>query len=188
MLADNFGAVPPAKPGAPSTCHNCSAPLPATTALLVHCAYCATENVLGVDPRPAAMRRKRERIDLASGLHRRRRAQIRRWITIPVCALLAVALVREVRLAWNVPSDYGVAEGWMTMCWGQCGTVTNADPIRRAFTFVVDGKRKESTVPAHGKVTWECEHECSIELDGTRVTPKFNLETNLRIEHGTLKQ
>ena len=42
MLAGNFGAVPPAKPGAPSTCRHCNAPLPATTALLVHCAYCAT--------------------------------------------------------------------------------------------------------------------------------------------------
>lgn len=102
MLAGNFGAVPPAKPGAPSTCRHCNAPLPATTPLLVHCACCATENVLGVDPRPAAMRQKRDRFDLKRGLRRRRLAQIRRWIVIPLSALLGVAVVREVRIARNV--------------------------------------------------------------------------------------
>jgi hypothetical protein len=188
MLADNFGAVPPAKPGAPSTCYQCNAPLPATTALLVHCAYCATENVLGVDPRPAAMRRKRERVDLARNLRKRHRARLQRWITIPVSALLAVALVREVRLAWNVPSPYNRPEGWTAEpCFGFCGDVTNADLIRRTFTFVTDGKRVPVTVLPHGAVTWECDHECTLDLDGTRVTPKPDVETELRIEHGVLK-
>jgi len=187
MLADNFGAVPPAKPGAPSTCHNCNAPLPASTALLVHCAYCAAENVLGIDPRPAAMRRKRERIDLSRGLQRRRRAQVRRWITIPIAALLAVAMVREVRLAWGVPGRNDLPPGFTPSCEGQCGDVTNADPLRRTFTIVADGKRVQTTLLPRGGVTWQCEHGCTIELGGTQVKANEDADTHLRIDHGVLK-
>lgn len=188
-LADNFGAVPPAKTGAPSTCHQCNAPLPTSTALLVHCAYCAAENVFGVDPRPAAMRRKRERVDLARGLRRRRRSQIQRWITIPLSVVLTVAMVREVRLAWNVPDRFVVPEYWtpQMLCTGHCGHVANADPIRRTFTIVAQGKSVETTVLPHGSAWWDCEYDCTIEIGRTRVTPNDVGDTNLRIEHGVLK-
>jgi hypothetical protein len=151
-LADNFGAVPPAKPGAPSTCHNCNAPLPASTALLVHCAYCAAENVLGIDPRPAAMRRKRESIDLARDLRRWRRARLRRWITMPVAVLVAMAIIREVRIAWNVP-EYEAGPDYFKGSWYcyQCGTVANADGIRRTFTIVADGSGRRRPCCPTGK-------------------------------------
>jgi hypothetical protein len=189
MLADHFGAVPPAKPGAPSTCHNCNAPLPATTALLVHCAYCATENVLGLDPRPAAMRRKRESIDLARGLRRRSRARVRRWITIPVSVLLALVMIREVRIAWNVPDYDASSSNYFDGPWYcyQCGTVANDDGIRRTLTIAAEGKRVQTTLLAHGKVLWNCAYGCTIELDDIRVTPKDRIENDLRIEHGVLK-
>jgi hypothetical protein len=190
MLADHFGAVPPARPGAPSTCHQCSAPLPATTRLLVHCAYCAAENVLGVDPRPAAMRRKRERVDLARGLRRRRRATIQRWVTIPIAVLLGVVMLREVRLAWHVPEYLKPPwDGLHQLCGlGTCGHVANGDPIRRTVTFFADGKRVETTVLPHGIVSWSCSHGCSLELDKASLTPDSNYDTDLRIEHGLLKQ
>jgi hypothetical protein len=189
VLADNFGAVPPAKPGAPSTCHQCSAPLPATTKLLVHCAYCAAENVLGVDPRPAAMRRKRERVDLARGLRRRRRATIQRWVTIPIAVLLGVVMIREVRLAWHVPEYLKPPwDGASQLCGlGTCGHVANGDPIRRTLTFIADGKRVETTLLPHGIASWSCSHGCRLEVDKTSLTPDSEYDTELRIEHGALK-
>lgn len=188
VLADNFGAVPPATPGAPSTCRTCGAPLPATTALLVHCAYCATENVLGVDPRPAALRQKREHIDLKRALRQRRFATIRRWIVMPVSALLAVAMLREVRLAWHVPEVLFQDEQWTPelMCSTKCGTVANVDAIRRTFTIESHGKRVLTTVLPHGKAWWTC-YECTIEVEGTHVTARDGTGNDLRIAHGALQ-
>ncbi|HEY4056217.1 MAG TPA: hypothetical protein VGM39_06385, partial [Kofleriaceae bacterium] len=52
----SYAAIPPAKPGAPPTCHNCSAPLPATPAVVGRCLFCGIENLMNLDLRPSARR------------------------------------------------------------------------------------------------------------------------------------
>jgi hypothetical protein len=107
---------------------------------------------------------------------------------MPVAVLVAMAIIREVRIAWNVP-EYEAGADYFKGSWYcyQCGTVANADGIRRTFTIVAEGKRAQMTLLPHGKVLWNCEHGCTIELDETRVTPKDRVENDLRIEHGVLK-
>ena len=51
----DYGATGPSQPGAPHLCRACSAPLPdARDEMVVRCAYCNAENVLGLDLRGKA--------------------------------------------------------------------------------------------------------------------------------------
>ena len=133
------------------------------------------------------MRQKRDRFDLKRGLRRRRLAQIRRWIVIPLSALLGVAMVREVRIAWNVSEYYSESElicSWS--CSRRCGTLTNDDAIRRMVTIRKYGDRVETTLLPHGKIDWACT-DCTIEVAGVPMTPAEGAGINLRIEHGALQ-
>jgi hypothetical protein len=152
------------------------------TKLVVHCAYCATENVLGVDPRPAAMRHRREGVDLARGLQRRRRAQMARWTVIPLSVVLGVAMVHEVRVTWHVPG----ADTNIFYCTHGCGTVTNGDHVRRTFTIVSANARVETTVLPRGKVNLICDQGCSLEGAGATAVINEGRTEAFRIEHGAL--
>ena len=55
-------------------------------------------------------------------------------------------------------------------------------------TFVADGKRVETTLLPHGVVSWSCSHGCALELDKASLTPDNEYGTDLRIEHGALKE
>ena len=188
VLADHFGAVPPVTPGAPSSCRLCGAPLPASTRLLVHCVYCSAENVLGVDPRPAALRREREQIDLGRGLRRRRRARLRLAIVVPLSALLALWLSREVRLVWDVP---GHGTAFTSACGGYegCGTIANASWMQQTVIVSRDGHRVAATIVPHGAVAFHCGslNTCTVELGAARVPIDLKGAANLRIEHGELQ-
>ena len=187
ILADQFGAVPPAKPGGASTCRSCGAPLPATTALLVHCVYCSTENVLGVDPRPAALRRSREKFDLTRALRRRRWARLRVWITLPLCLALGFATTRQLWLAWGVPkyiSDPDLGG------YGPHGSIANADLWPRTVDLDADGEHSRATVLGHGKLLWTCSMPpCSIRVGADRLTfDQPYQQADLEIAHGAVRR
>lgn len=187
MLVDHFGAVAPAKPGAASTCRHCSAPLPASSVLLVRCVYCATENVLGVDPRPAAMRHKQDTLDLRRALRRRRRAQLQRWFVIPLAALLGAVMINEVRIAWRVSHYVEGGDSYAGDCdWVRCGSLTNEDRIRRTVTFEGKDGPIETTLLPHGKIAWRCV-ECTIDVARVSFAPPQAKHVALRIAHGRLQ-
>jgi hypothetical protein len=184
LLADHFGAVPPVRPGAPSTCRRCGGPLPEGAELLRHCVYCGADNILGVDPRPAAARHQREELDLAQTVRKRRRARIRLAITAPLCALALAAMGREVVLAWRVQ---GYGEGSYSMS-SSFGTITNDDWLRREVTFrAADGTITRATILAHGALSWGCS-DCTVATDhGAALRVKSGAST-LRVVRGELRE
>ncbi|HEY6035293.1 MAG TPA: hypothetical protein VIV58_13555 [Kofleriaceae bacterium] len=183
VLADHFGAIPPVKPGAPSSCRQCGAPLPVSTKLLVHCVYCSAENVIGIDPRPAALRRAGEHMDLQRGLRSRRRARMRLAIVTPLSALLALGMTREVRRVWDVPEH--VAQGG-SCTYGRCGTITNEGWIQHTVVISGGDQRVMATVVPRGAIEFSCVQEaCTVELGASRIAVKS--PTELRIEYGTLR-
>jgi DNA-directed RNA polymerase subunit RPC12/RpoP len=185
VLAESFGAVPPTKPGVPSTCRLCGAPLPGTAAeLLVRCVYCSAQNVLGVDPRPAAARQRRQHGDLQASFASRRRARIRLALTVPVCALLGAATVREAALIWWVP----VLDSSASCSYGHCGTIENRDRIRRTFSIADDTTRVRGTVLPGGTIFWSCTADCKIAAGSGRAsTSDLSTPSTLLIAHGSLQ-
>jgi hypothetical protein len=112
-------------------------------------------------------------------------------LVIPVSALLAFAMIREVRLASWVPEHE--APTWSSsLCAGHCGSLTNADPVRRTFFIVKNGKAHPITVLPHGEVSWSCGvfSGCDIELGPTRIATEYHAAgppAEARIEHGALR-
>lgn len=89
VITLEFGAFPPAKPGAPYTCRSCSAPLPAARAdLLARCAFCNSDNVLGIDLRPRAEGARKQRATLEAAFARR--AKDRRTYALRAAIALVV--------------------------------------------------------------------------------------------------
>jgi hypothetical protein len=80
LLATTYGAKAPRDAASGPRCRACGAPLPAAAdALLVRCAYCEAENIVGVDLRTEvapARARERELGDVLAG----RRSARRRWL------------------------------------------------------------------------------------------------------------
>ena len=188
ILADQFGAVPPAKPGGASSCRSCGAPLPATTALLVHCVYCSTENVLGVDPRPAALRRSREKFDLTRALRRRRWARLRVWITLPLCVALGFATARQIKLAWGVPehsSPFAVPVDY-----GPHGTIHNTDLWPRAVEVDHQDVQARGTVLGHSTLIWSCSDvPCTVRVGSDQLTfDQPYAKIDLEIAHQALRR
>ena len=62
----------------------CAAPLPVGERLLVRCAYCAAENVLGLDLRVRSARAHDQASSVGDALRHRRRARIRLVVVILV--------------------------------------------------------------------------------------------------------
>lgn len=181
VLAESFGAVPPVKPGTPSACRRCGAPLPSGDGLLARCAYCNAVNVLGVDPRPAAARRRDEARDLASAFAARRHARWRLALTLPACSALALGMAHELVVAWYVPP-----KGDATYCWPPCGTLVNGDAVRRRVAFSADGATLRATVPAHGTLAWQC-YDCSVAVGATHAsTQALGNPPSARIVGGAL--
>ena len=72
LLTLNFGAHEPARAGDPYTCRRCSAPLPdAEGKVVVGCAFCGADNVLGLDLRREAKPSTEEAQGLESALAQR---------------------------------------------------------------------------------------------------------------------
>jgi hypothetical protein len=103
LVAVEFAALEPVKPGDPYRCQRCVAPLPAPgeARVVVHCVYCAADNVLGLQLGHAARVAREESRSLAEALARRARER-RRWRGVGVLALMligasAYALVHGLR-------------------------------------------------------------------------------------------
>lgn len=195
VLADQFGAVPPARRGGASSCRRCGAPLPASTALLVHCVYCAAENVIGVDPRPAALRRKREHVDLARALRRRRLVRLLLWIALPLCVALGAATAHELRLAWGVPKYTSPEDGKYAVYFGAHGTIVNHDLLPRSVALDGRHDHARATVLGHGTLYWVCSGPCTVTVGGDHLPvaysdtdPNQPPATALEIRHGALRK
>jgi len=105
VVALHFGAGPPRAAGEAPTCRVCSGPLPASTgSLFVRCAYCGSDNVLGLDVRGDASRETAQSQGLAEALARRSRD---RWAFGFGAVLALVALVGDVRLLGPVVRPVG---------------------------------------------------------------------------------
>jgi hypothetical protein len=78
LLTLNFGASEPDKPGDPYRCRGCKAPLPdAQDKIVVRCAYCSADNILGLDLRRDAAPATEEAKGLEDAVAQRSRE---RWL------------------------------------------------------------------------------------------------------------
>jgi len=103
LVSARFSALPPDKPGAPRLCRTCRAPLPDAVGdrMVVRCAYCESDNVLGLDVRVPAGQEAKQRRSLDDELARRRSERFR-WRVSALAALAMLALLR-----WGVPYACG---------------------------------------------------------------------------------
>lgn len=94
LVALDFAALEPAKPGEPYRCQRCIAPLPDVAAdrSVVRCVYCRTDNILGLHINRRAAVAREETRSLADALSHRRRER-RRWrgVSLVALGLLAAA-------------------------------------------------------------------------------------------------
>jgi Zn finger protein HypA/HybF involved in hydrogenase expression len=99
LVSARFSALPADKPGAPRLCRTCRAPLPDAggNRMVVKCAYCESDNVLGFDLRVPATVETKQRRSLDDELARRRSERFR-WRASALGALATLALLR-----WGVP-------------------------------------------------------------------------------------
>jgi len=88
LLAVEFAAIEPAKPGEPYRCQRCLAPLPdaGDNRVIVRCLYCSTDNVLGLHLGRQAKVVREENQSLEAALQRRK-TEHRRWRGVTLVAL-----------------------------------------------------------------------------------------------------
>jgi hypothetical protein len=88
LVAVDFAALEPARPGEPYRCQRCVAPLPDAPRerSVVRCIYCATDNVLGLVIGRRASAAPQESASLADALANRTRER-RQWRGVSVVAL-----------------------------------------------------------------------------------------------------
>ena len=185
VLAEGFGAVPPPQPGAPSTCRQCGAPLSeAANEVIVRCVYCRAQNVLGIDPRPAAARQRHERRSLQSAARQRRWARLRLVLTLPLCAFFGISVVREAVLMWWVPPFAASAD-----CYGYCGSITNHDLTPRLIS-ITDNENPpvRVTLLPRSTISWESSHGCIVAHGAQQLsTDALGANSFLAIQHGMLQ-
>ncbi len=94
LLTLNFGAKEPAKAGDPYMCRLCSAPLPdAAGKVVVRCAYCSADNVLGLDLRREAAQGVEEAQGLEGAIAQRSKERLLwRFLTGVAAILLLVGV------------------------------------------------------------------------------------------------
>lgn len=191
LLCENFGAVPPAGDKAPATCRECGAPLPDHDgALLVRCVYCSAENVLGIDPRPAALRRKSEKVDLDAALRHRRRARLRLWVTVPLCLVVVAGMGRELGRAWSIPQPMIRIPGRapdLSCTMNPCGTITNHDLLSRTVVVSRGTQVRRATLLPGGEIWWTSPEDGHIQAGGRTLNVRdLGDRSALSIRHGTL--
>lgn len=91
LLATGFGARPPVGPADGWGCRRCGGPLPASAELIVPCAYCDAENVLGIDLRPQVAQTQEHALSLGEVLGAR--AKERRSQRVGALVAMGIALV-----------------------------------------------------------------------------------------------
>lgn len=92
LVALDFGAIAPAAPGEPSLCRRCRAALaPQGESIVARCAYCQSENILGIDLRRDATVARKESRSLADALLQRTKER-RRWRGVSFVGLAFLGL------------------------------------------------------------------------------------------------
>ena len=101
LLTFGFAARAPIMPGAPHTCRHCGGPLPppAEAAVVVRCAYCGFDSVMGIDLETDAGLSSKQAQTLEQALKARARAWLR-WgaLLVASIALLNLAVKEASRL------------------------------------------------------------------------------------------
>lgn len=91
-LASGCAARAPAAPGEPHTCRSCGAPLAEPpNVVLVRCAYCRSDNVLGFDLRSDAAEARWRAGSFELALAHRRRGELWRAVAVVASVVLVVA-------------------------------------------------------------------------------------------------
>ncbi len=91
-LAVNFAARRPRTADSPYRCHGCGGPLPkphAESDVVVRCAYCDADNVLGLDLRREAAGVEPQRRALERAFERRKKERIAGWARVALAACVA---------------------------------------------------------------------------------------------------
>jgi hypothetical protein len=93
LLTFGFAARAPIMPGAPHTCRHCGGPLPpaAEAEVVVRCAYCSFDSVMGVDLETDAGLSSKQAQTLEQALKSRARAWLR-WGALLVASILLLNL------------------------------------------------------------------------------------------------
>ncbi len=92
LITVGLSADPPVEEGGEYRCRQCAAPLPpAAGEVLARCAYCATDNVMGLDLRAPAEQAWREKLNLGKTLEQRRTDR-RRWTRWALWAALGAVV------------------------------------------------------------------------------------------------
>ena len=104
LLTLEFGARKPARSGDPYTCRSCDGPLPEEGAhVVVKCAYCGAENVLGLDLRRAAKPATEQARGLEDALAQRR-SERRLWTALTgVAGVLLLVGVGSLAMGLGAP-------------------------------------------------------------------------------------
>ncbi|MGH7281847.1 MAG: hypothetical protein ACRELY_10015 [Polyangiaceae bacterium] len=90
LLTLGFGALAPRKAGEPSRCRRCQGPLPvAGVGGVVHCAYCAAENIVGIDLRPTLDPARTEQVNFDDALKKRAKEKLL-WTVLTVVAAVTL--------------------------------------------------------------------------------------------------
>lgn len=159
LVSLNFGAVPPPREGAPSTCRNCGAALPARPGrVVVGCLACGAENVLGLDLRVPARRAAQQEQSVMAALRHRFWARLRLAVTVVVAAASVAWLVRE--LAWTARIPPKLSE---STCFGCQRHEIRAGGRGLRVTVEDKGVTRRVYVPAGATVAILCNAECRIE-------------------------
>jgi hypothetical protein len=174
LVTFDFGATPPtAKAG--WSCRVCAAPLPASERLLVRCAYCAAENVLGLDLRVRSARARDQAGSVADALRHRRRSRIR--LVVVMLGLLAGAgwLGHELRYTFYAALPRPERSIGCYSC--PYVELHNRDGVRHPIELVGEKDRRMRVVPAHASVQIECEYRCEVRLG----TQSYALDRRVRL-------
>ncbi len=91
LLSTTFGARPPSRAGEGPGCRNCGAPLPMDADTIARCAYCGSQNVLGLDVRPLLERVRDHRVTI-DGLLAEQRAERITWLKLGLAAAVVALL------------------------------------------------------------------------------------------------
>jgi hypothetical protein len=152
IVSARFGALAPQNAGDPQQCRSCLAPIQASPdQLLVHCAYCDAENILGLDLRSEAGREVKQQRSLAAELSRRARERAV-WTTLAVASCFALVGTR-----WTLPYAFA-AHGDRARCRaGETAACLRDGRAREALDKADDGG-DDDVVGAVDAFRIGCEH------------------------------
>jgi hypothetical protein len=168
LLTLDFGAAPPTIAGGAWSCRACAGPLPSGPRVLVTCAYCEADNVLGIDLRLHARRVQAHTRSVAGALRHRRRARIRLVLVFGVLTGGAVVLGQQLRSAFLRARPRTELQTACFMC--NSTQVRNEDAREHLVRVSAEQGTHARMVPAGAEVDVECDYDCELHL-GDQAVP-----------------